>query len=518
MTLAAALDISSRRTLPFFWDDASDFSVLEKVAVSAFNNSKKKTLSTQKSVLPRTAPIVTMNPQAIKKTTKSKNEKLGRVFSRIAVVPFNRIEAEQSLENSLNLQMELQPLLETAVRSIGIILKLGDAFTTMRTDPVFQEVLTMSEQFYGLDLRAKFNYVLLMFSTGKILEMLNLKDEYFPLVKLWMVDAVIPYHKQIMELGHTRELNVKSGMSHSVSMQDEIEMRALIQDIAVQASTNPDKVMSFFKPNISARKCSCGEAFAFKVGEMLQFINRGGQQDALRAFIKSQGIGCNGIKLVFKGTQCHGSHIRRRAIPEDCLKRLDEAFQKKVPMSVSKSKEGGSAVAEEKDIGQVDAKEVEVAIIDTAPQESGVPRSKEGTSIVFEDAEDSSALDEQELEVAIIDTAPQESGVPKSKEGGSVAYEEEEDSSALDAKDGNAASPTLRDAGVSMSKQGKSTIAEEEGDVAIIGITPHEPKVLENPRQKNQATKRKQRTDKLQDGLTPKEVVSGKRARKTTKK
>ncbi|XP_015775114.1 PREDICTED: uncharacterized protein LOC107353289 isoform X5 [Acropora digitifera] len=479
MTLAAALDISSRRTLPFFWDDASDFSVLEKVAVSAFNNSKKKTLSTQKSVLPRTAPIVTMNPQAIKKTTKSKNEKLGRVFSRIAVVPFNRIEAEQSLENSLNLQMELQPLLETAVRSIGIILKLGDAFTTMRTDPVFQEVLTMSEQFYGLDLRAKFNYVLLMFSTGKILEMLNLKDEYFPLVKLWMVDAVIPYHKQIMELGHTRELNVKSGMSHSVSMQDEIEMRALIQDIAVQASTNPDKVMSFFKPNISARKCSCGEAFAFKVGEMLQFINRGGQQDALRAFIKSQGIGCNGIKLVFKGTQCHGSHIRRRAIPEDCLKRLDEAFQKKVPMSVSKSKEGGSAVAEEKDIGQVDAKEVEVAIIDTAPQESGVP---------------------------------------KSKEGGSVAYEEEEDSSALDAKDGNAASPTLRDAGVSMSKQGKSTIAEEEGDVAIIGITPHEPKVLENPRQKNQATKRKQRTDKLQDGLTPKEVVSGKRARKTTKK
>lgn len=41
---------------------------------------------------------------------------------------------------------------------------------------------------------------------------------------------------------------------------------------------------------------------------------------------------------------------------------------------------------------------------------------------------------------------------------------------------------------------------------------------LENPRLKNQATKRVQRTDKLQDGLTPREVVSGKRARKTTKK
>lgn len=93
-----------------------------------------------------------------------------RVFSRIVVVPFNRIDVDQSLENSLNLQMELRPFLETAVRSIGIILKMGDALTTMRTDPVFQEVLAMSESFDGLDLRARFNYmyVLLMFSTGKV--------------------------------------------------------------------------------------------------------------------------------------------------------------------------------------------------------------------------------------------------------------------------------------------------------------------------------------------------------------
>lgn len=82
--------------------------------------------------------------------------------------------------------------------------------------------------------------------------------------------------------------------------------------------------MPFFKHKISARKCTCGEVFAFKVGEMLQFINQGGQEDALRAFIRSQDIGCNGIKLVFNGTQCHGRHVRRRAIPEDTLKQLDE--------------------------------------------------------------------------------------------------------------------------------------------------------------------------------------------------
>ena len=90
------------------------------------------------------------------------------MFSRIAVVPFNRIEKEQSLQNSLNLQVELKPLLETVVHSIGIILRLGDSFATMRTDPMFQEVLTITDSLSGIDLRAKFNYVLLTFSTGKV--------------------------------------------------------------------------------------------------------------------------------------------------------------------------------------------------------------------------------------------------------------------------------------------------------------------------------------------------------------
>ena len=33
MTIAAALKISNRRTLFFFWDDVSNFDVLEKLAV-----------------------------------------------------------------------------------------------------------------------------------------------------------------------------------------------------------------------------------------------------------------------------------------------------------------------------------------------------------------------------------------------------------------------------------------------------------------------------------------------------
>ena len=72
--------------------------------------------------------------------------------------------------------------------------------------------------------------------------MLHLKDENFLIVKLWMVDVVILNHNQIMVLGRGGELTVKSGMSQSV-IQDENEMRALVQDIAVHAATNPDKVV-----------------------------------------------------------------------------------------------------------------------------------------------------------------------------------------------------------------------------------------------------------------------------------
>ena len=50
---------------------------------------------------------------------------------------------------------------------------------------------------------------------------------------------LIPNHKQIMGL---RDVNVKGGMSQSI-MQDENEMKALIQEIVVQATNNSDKVV-----------------------------------------------------------------------------------------------------------------------------------------------------------------------------------------------------------------------------------------------------------------------------------
>ena len=65
-------------------------------------------------------------------------------------------------------QTELKPLLERAIESIGVILELSTAFKTMQTNSIFDEILTMSNELSDLDMRAQFNYSLLLFSTGKV--------------------------------------------------------------------------------------------------------------------------------------------------------------------------------------------------------------------------------------------------------------------------------------------------------------------------------------------------------------
>lgn len=91
-----------------------------------------------------------------------------RVFSRIAVIPFNRVALKQDLGKSMTFQSEMKPLIERAIESIGIILELSADFASMQSDGIFQEVLAMSNELSDLDMRAQFNYSLLLFSTGKV--------------------------------------------------------------------------------------------------------------------------------------------------------------------------------------------------------------------------------------------------------------------------------------------------------------------------------------------------------------
>ena len=65
-------------------------------------------------------------------------------------------------------QTELKPLLERAIENIGVILELSTTFKTMQNNSIFYEILAMSNELSDLDMRAQFNYSLLLFSTGKV--------------------------------------------------------------------------------------------------------------------------------------------------------------------------------------------------------------------------------------------------------------------------------------------------------------------------------------------------------------
>ena len=65
-------------------------------------------------------------------------------------------------------QKELNPLVERAIASIGVILELSTAFKSMHSDSIFDEILAMSNELSDLDIRAQFNYSMLLFSTGKV--------------------------------------------------------------------------------------------------------------------------------------------------------------------------------------------------------------------------------------------------------------------------------------------------------------------------------------------------------------
>ena len=91
---------------------------------------------------------------------------LYRVFSRIAVIPFNRVDPKQFGEVH-DIRNET-PCRKRAIESIGTILDLGIVFASMHSDPLFEEVFEMSNQLSDQDMRAQFNYSLLLFSTGKV--------------------------------------------------------------------------------------------------------------------------------------------------------------------------------------------------------------------------------------------------------------------------------------------------------------------------------------------------------------
>ena len=91
-----------------------------------------------------------------------------RVFSRIAVIPFNRIPQKQNLGNSMKFSAELKAILNNAIQSSGTLLELCIAFKAMHEGPLFEDILTLNSEMSEMDMTAQLNYSLLLFSAGKV--------------------------------------------------------------------------------------------------------------------------------------------------------------------------------------------------------------------------------------------------------------------------------------------------------------------------------------------------------------
>ncbi|XP_068738969.1 uncharacterized protein [Montipora capricornis] len=324
-TLAGVLKLSCSRTLPFWWDDVSDFNTLETLTVQTFNQSQRQTAKVEKACQPRSIPRMTMNPQCVyrsKKRRESQKEKISRVFSRIATIPFERITGVQTLGGSLALKASLQPTLNKAVLSVGTLIGLREDFKNMRNDALFKEISPVLEQ-SQLDMRSQLNYALLLFSTGKILQKLHM-EYHFGAVKSHFAEKVVPTLHQLFESNDES----RKGVATLYSADEEDEYMGIVKQIVEESSASPHKAKTFFLPKASIKsKCKCGDVFGFKVTEALQFIGIPEREQALRMFVSQTSRGCVG-RLNFPGSgQCSGCiHIPRLQLPDTMLKRMDEAF------------------------------------------------------------------------------------------------------------------------------------------------------------------------------------------------
>jgi len=125
-----------------------------------------------------------MNPQVIEQKKRIDKDKISRVFSRIAVFPFEQVSEAQTMLGSLDLKAALRPFFEKMVLifSVGTLLELQYCFENMQEDDLFLDMSSLLQN-SAMDIRTQLNYALVLFSTGKILEKLSLKDRYFPSVK-----------------------------------------------------------------------------------------------------------------------------------------------------------------------------------------------------------------------------------------------------------------------------------------------------------------------------------------------
>ncbi|CAB4023260.1 Hypothetical predicted protein [Paramuricea clavata] len=102
-----AMATLSHQSLPFWWDDVADTSVLEKVTVDALNKSKRK--KEERTVVPP--------PQGRFQFCTIIHRQLQDIFSRIVVIPYKILQTkEEFLKKSLALQADMKKVMAQVIQ------------------------------------------------------------------------------------------------------------------------------------------------------------------------------------------------------------------------------------------------------------------------------------------------------------------------------------------------------------------------------------------------------------------
>ncbi len=85
------------------------------------------------------------------------------------VIPFTKLDSGKgALSNSLKLQTRLKAILPKLIKSVGVVLELGQDFAHSEKDPLFLEAINTIEQVAQMDMRTQCNYTMLFYSTAKV--------------------------------------------------------------------------------------------------------------------------------------------------------------------------------------------------------------------------------------------------------------------------------------------------------------------------------------------------------------
>lgn len=161
----------------------------------------------------------------------------------------------------------------------------------MLDDPSATEIQTILP--HDMDLRSQENYLMLLYTVSKLLEVLDLKNTYFPQFGPWLEDVVLPVYKNLFQDDNSCNI-----VTLNASTPKE-EQYTIIVELLEKVAKEPKEASSFFLPDMVPQGCHCGACIAFNVPQACQYVGKpgAGTQARIRKWVRESDRGCTGRNL-----------------------------------------------------------------------------------------------------------------------------------------------------------------------------------------------------------------------------